>query len=573
MGAANATLTEALALLRDRWANETEGLLNGRYSFWLGSGISRERYPDLYELIDRLLNNLQAGVDPLNAHCPYSRALKAVLDLTTAGPVDITKPPVEWPDIKVIIEQLRDRYSKALDVELRIGGSAKELFWDVLKLQELYGDASVPPDAEHKFLALLIAEGIATDLVTTNWDPLIEFASDACSPDAAPTMRIVARNEEVAGSRDLGARLVKVHGCARKALGDPGTFKGFLVVTETHINEFTTIELKRPFRELVQTILREKPALFIGLSGQDHDLQEACIAASLGRTSFPVGQSQVLFAAARITAAHHGILKAIYRQGYADHAEEIDKRAALPLNAKPLLGSLYVLGLEGKISALLRAAPVDFTAVHRTLVERAIERLEALLCERYDAIADPNARWRQLADEVPSTVGRFLSIYRRQETPVAPGAYEPFSSQSPSQMAIDPAVAESVLPRLFLAIALFVEGESRLLWEAKPGTAGGENGQLTVEIDGRSVRVFLINGSGTGLVRLMRHGFIDGDARRAVVVYPSESEPRVARRGSPRRPMPGGPVADRLEIWLGDLVDEGQTLDELVKEFQRKLAA
>jgi len=35
----------------------------------------------------------------------------------------------------------------------------KDLFWDVLKLQEVYGDPRVPPGAEHRLLALLIEEG------------------------------------------------------------------------------------------------------------------------------------------------------------------------------------------------------------------------------------------------------------------------------------------------------------------------------------------------------------------------------------------------------------------------------
>jgi len=225
MGADDATLTEALTLLRTHWATETDGVINGKYSFWLGSGISRERYPDLDELIRRLLNGLQAGVDPSNSHCPYRRALETTLELTTAKAVDTTRPPVEWPNLADITAQLHDKYSKALDVELRTDGGAKELFWDVLKLQDLYGDPSVPPDAEHRFLALLIEEGIASDLVTTNWDPLIELASEKCRPGAVPTIRIVARGEEVAGSHDAGARLLKIHGCARKALQDPGTYQ------------------------------------------------------------------------------------------------------------------------------------------------------------------------------------------------------------------------------------------------------------------------------------------------------------------------------------------------------------
>jgi hypothetical protein len=126
----------------------------------------------------------------------------------------------------------------------------------------------------------------------TNWDPLIELASVACSSGAVQTIRIVARNEEVSGSHDAGARLLKIHGGARKAPQDPATYRVFLVAGKTHLNQWKTGELRRPFRELVGAILREKFALFIGLSGQDHNLQEACIAASLGRESFPTARQK-----------------------------------------------------------------------------------------------------------------------------------------------------------------------------------------------------------------------------------------------------------------------------------------
>lgn len=86
-------------------------------------------------------------------------------------------------------------------------------------------------------------------------------------------------------------------------------------------------------------------------------------------------------------------------------------------SGKPVLASLYLLGLEGKSQILLHNVPTDFTSVHRALVELAIARIEKSLCERYDKIADPSTRWRQLADEIPSIVSRFLCIYRRQEMP------------------------------------------------------------------------------------------------------------------------------------------------------------
>jgi hypothetical protein len=574
MGAADATLAEALALLRTQWPTETEGVLNGKYSFWLGSGISRERYPDVPELIRRLLEKLQGSINHSTRHCPYREALGRVLALAGATP-DVARPPSEWPNLPDIIRQLHDRYSEALDVEIRVNGTGKELYWDVLELQHVYGDP-VPPDAEHRLLALLIEEGVVSELVTTNWDPLIEAASEACRPGGVQAIRIVACTAELAGSDDPGgARLLKIHGCARKALGNPATYKGFLVATKTHITRWCDSDLQRPFRELANTILREKFAFFIGLSGQDHNLQVACAAAFIGG-KFPLGPSRVLFAKPAITAPEHGILKAIY-QGYLDHANQIDARAALPLYAKPLLGSLYLLSLEKKISIFVNGAPSDFSSVHRSLVEHATRFIEQLLCARYDGIADPNTRWRRFADEVPSFISRFLRVYRHQEILPTPEACECLSTENPSEMVLNPIVPESDLPWLLLSIALVLEGDRRSLWKATgPSGDGGDYGQLAVSMTGNSVRVFFVIRSGTGLAKLRRQGFVDpGHPQRAVVVYPGERQPRQStRRSSPGRRVPGrAPSVEPLEVWLKDIIENGQTVDELVKEFYRKLAA
>jgi hypothetical protein len=36
--------------------------------------------------------------------------------------------------------------------------------------------------------------------------------------------------------------------------------------------------------------------------------------------------------------------------------------------------------------------------------------------------------------------------------------------------------------------------------------------------------------------------------------------------------MPGGPIEEPEEVWLRDIIDDGQSLDDLVEEFRRKLA-
>ena len=96
-----------------------------------------------------------------------------------------------------------------------------------------------------------------------------------------------------------------------------------------------------------------------------------------------------------------------------------------------------------------------------------------------------------------------------KKCPPTAEAYEGFTNQNVSQMVGNPIISESNLPWLFLAIALIVEGEFRSMWTAKLGANGRERGQVAVEMNGRSVRVVLIDHGDTGMAMLARNGFIE----------------------------------------------------------------
>jgi hypothetical protein len=570
----HATLTEALALLRHDWPDEVQHILEGQYSAWIGSGVSRYRFPDLHTLLRTLLIRLHAKVDPGSPNCPYRRALEQVVQLTTARGVNYSDPPVQWPQLGDIVDQLRSKYSQAMGIPLQIGGHAVDLFWDVLQLQIVYSSPAVEPDADHRFLALLIEEGIFTDLVTTNWDSLIEVAHQRCCTIVGRSLKVVVRCEEIDGSRDGPCRLLMIHGSALRAAQNPDRYRPYLVVTQHHVTSWASDNLRSPLREAIRNILRERPALFIGLSGQDYDLQAACIAASLRSEPFPVAPARVIFTQAGITAPSQLILEAIYgEEPYREHSGEINERAALPLYAKPLLGSLWLMALLKKAAIILQRAPTEFGGLHRGLVEEAIAGIEHFLCERYDTVPDSNARWRQLAGEVPSFLGRFLSLYRNQQVPATPDAYEGLTDRNLNDMQCDPALPLLNLHWLFLAVAVLLKGASAHLWfVVPPNRPEGEYGHLLVTVRGTTLRVFVVGDSGTSLAKLMHRGFTDRTAAGGVVViYAHEREPK-KRASTPRRSWPGIPAPENPpEIWFRDMVDVGQTETELLKTLEVEL--
>jgi hypothetical protein len=62
--AATITVRQTLALLDGEHRGLADGVANGRYAFWLGSGISRGRVPDLEILVEKVLEFLRAGISP-----------------------------------------------------------------------------------------------------------------------------------------------------------------------------------------------------------------------------------------------------------------------------------------------------------------------------------------------------------------------------------------------------------------------------------------------------------------------------------------------------------------------------
>ena len=102
---ASTTLTQALELLKDKkWVTVTGDLLRGKYVFWIGSGVSRERFPDLAELLRTLFDKLYHSANPTDRNCPYRETLKKIVDMTTINDIDYSILPVNWSSLNDLID-------------------------------------------------------------------------------------------------------------------------------------------------------------------------------------------------------------------------------------------------------------------------------------------------------------------------------------------------------------------------------------------------------------------------------------------------------------------------------------
>ncbi len=79
--AADISVTRTLALLDGPFAELAQGVVEGCYALWLGSGISRGRVDDLEAVIKRVLTYLRANANFGNPDCTYVRALDEAIGL------------------------------------------------------------------------------------------------------------------------------------------------------------------------------------------------------------------------------------------------------------------------------------------------------------------------------------------------------------------------------------------------------------------------------------------------------------------------------------------------------------
>mgnify|MGYP003677949688 FL=1 len=122
----------------------------GQYVFWLGSGISRERVPNVDELLLRVIEHLRSNIVESNADCEYRRALSEVLRLANLGSaelsgIDFLVKVEDWPLKERISSALIPNYSRVLDVLVGDANPDDYLVWTGLDVPGTYGSPDLEP--------------------------------------------------------------------------------------------------------------------------------------------------------------------------------------------------------------------------------------------------------------------------------------------------------------------------------------------------------------------------------------------------------------------------------------------
>lgn len=558
------TVAEVLACFDSEFREMAAGFARGEYLLWLGSGISRDVVPSVPDLLKRLLAFLQANVDDTARSCPYRKALEEMLDL--AGPrfrssVDLSVPIAAWPGLEDIVERLTDKYSDALDIQVR-GRPGDYLVWSGLDVPATYGSHGLEPDVEHLCIAILMLEGVVKSAPTTNWDGLVEAAMERLAGGAQQVLRVVVRPDDLAEA-ERRADLVKFHGCAVRAAADEATYRGLLIARKSQISGWTTRTENRAIKQHLEGLYTAKKALVVGLSAQDPDIHTVLHQAIRNlRKHWPSSPPAVVFAEQGLHHHHKHVMRVTYGDDCYANADAIEQSALLGAYAKPTLLGLVLFTLADKLCQLLTTVPE--LAIPGADLERLRTDIRNLR-DQVGLLADPDPRL--VLDALVAEAALTLSVFRTGRVTDPRGLlYQPLTVEPIGAALHNPDFPAASLGRLAVALAILGRGSAENVWVLTAGSSSlPDEGVLRVETPLSDCKVFLVRDS-RALAQLELDGLVDLDDARALVVQAEAARPSTTRSPASHFGRTGRSAARHIDMEA--LCATIDTADELFEAFR-----
>lgn len=559
-------VADVLACLEDEFETFADAFCRGEYLLWLGSGISRDVVPGVPVLLQHLLEFLRGRIDAGNPNCRFRAALEEVLDVggvpddVRAG-LDYAVPVSAWGAADDLVGRLVDRYSEVLNVQVR-GEPEDFLVWAGLGVATTYGDPALRPDAEHYCVAILMLEGVVSSAPTTNWDGLVEAAMGDLADDADGVLRVIVTPEDFRAPR-LRTELVKFHGCAVRAAANEATYRSRLIARSVQISGWTTKPENRLMKNRLEELFATRPALVVGLSAQDSNVQSVFHQAiqNLPR-EWPESPPPVVFAEQALHRHHRLVLQVAFGESYAANADEIASSALLGAYAKPTLVALVLHTLFDKLCVLLGC--VTEFALPAGDLERLRRDLRRLR-DRAAGIADADvAGFIQALVPLMSLV---LSVFRTGRIP-DPGDvhYQPISNAPVTEAIRDPDYPAAALGRLAVAASLLSRGSTDGIWGLEVGTlASPSHGAARVLGSHGALRVFVVKDS-RALAELETGGVVDLGDDDVLVLQAESAQPAATRSPSGRYGRTG--VGSAVCVDLEELCATVKSADALLEAFR-----
>ena len=563
--AATISVRDTLTMLDAEKREIADGVANDQYVFWLGSGISRDRMPDLRGVAKKVLVELQAQVVAGDPNCRFRKALTSVVNQASPSPeewgrIDFDTVPDSWVDFEAISARLVNNYARMLNVTVD-GEEQDYILWDILRAAHVYADPAIEPDAEHLCLAALAIEGVVSNMPTANWDTLIERAVTKLA-GSQPVLRVVVSPDHVRLNA-LRANLYKFHGCAQCAVDDEPHFRGFLVARSSQINGWIAqnpiiaAELKR--------LILSRPTLMLGLSAQDADIQGLFADAQTTMAwAWPSHPPAYAFSENALGFDQEGLLQNVYHGDYnAGNRPAMEAEALIRAYAKPLLLALYLYVVTAKLKTLVELGIPGVGSAERAKLHEGLEHARNAVAENIS----PDAA---TVSELLEHFGRSLTLLRTGTLPSpANGTYSPLTADPLHRMPADAGLPVSGLCEFAIANGLIGLGLARGHWTAsKADTADPASG--TMVLSGRSgpARIyFAANAQAAILLGINGHISNDEDT----VIIHSHIMPAPMARYPRRAPGRTGLSSSR-ETSIQELLAVGADVEGMLDRFRRQVA-
>lgn len=339
------TVEATLELLDGPFSEMAKGISEDTYALWLGSGISFDRVPGLQEVVKNVLKFLQVQIVTDEPNCRFRKALIEIIALANPTAEENARTNIEqsidqWPDLLPLTQRLINSYARMLNVSVD-NEEQDFLLWTGIDVPRVYANPATTPDAEHLCLALLMVEGVTSQIASANWDNLVEKAVSELGNGAALT--VVVSPEDLRGPQQR-ARLYKFHGCAAKAAQEPAIYRRRLVGRQSQINGWPFAHENTAIADQLVLWATTRRTLMIGLSAQDSNIQGIFAKAQASITwPWPSTDLAFVIAANGLGADQKGLLENVYLANYSPaNRTAINETALIRAYGKPLLVSLVL---------------------------------------------------------------------------------------------------------------------------------------------------------------------------------------------------------------------------------------
>jgi SIR2-like domain len=565
--AAEITVRETLELLDGPLSSVASAIARDQYAFWLGSGISLGRVDGLQKLIPRVLEHLQQLVRPGDLACRFRATLGEIMQLATLTPAeqaatDVERPINEWPTLPTLVGRLVSNYARFLDLGVQ-GEEADYLLWVGVNVPDTYANPVTEPDSEHICLAILVLEGVASDMPSANWDGLIERAANALTQNNSPI--VVCVLPEDLRLPEQQAKLYKFHGCAVKAGQDEAAFRSKLVARQSQINGWVTQPDNRPILNRLVDIATTKHTLMLGLSAQDGNIQNIFAEAEAAMPwGWPADPPAYAFCENQLGFDQRILLQIVYRAAYtAATRDAIYASALIRAYAKPFLAALVLHVMFSKLEGLVALAPGVLPENERASLIVGLRYLRTLI----GAAASPNKAGTVLL--AIRHYARFMALFHEGTFESAALRYRPVTARPIQNLATDPNVPTSAMRELAIALGLLGEGVHEGSWSIESvDPASSTDGAFRVISGARGSKLFVVANTTSG-TRLILNGHInDGDD--AIIIHGLDIAPLMARSPRPIRSRTGVPGI--REVSIVSLLAEATTGTVLMQRFREELS-